>query len=262
MSTEGRPTAASALRGFLESPVVGMAPWIIFSLLVGPGRFEVAVATALAAAVALVLLGHLTRPGSSWKLLELADVVFFAGMAVVGALAAPDTLRWLETYAGEVANIALTLIAFGSMAVRMPFTLQYAREQVDPSLWHTPAFLRTNYVITGAWGLAFLVAALAGAFGDLVLHNPDNIWTGWIIQITAIVAALKFTAWYPDVARARARRDAGLPGPEPPSTASFLLPLAALLIPLGIAVLILGDPWWIGAALIIAGSLLTKALRG
>ncbi|MHC6629944.1 hypothetical protein ACYTFC_28255 [Streptomyces globosus] len=261
MSTEGRTTATSALRGLLESPVVGMAPWIIFSLLVGPGRFEVAVATALAAAVALVLLGRLARPGSSWKLLELADVVFFAGMAIVGALAGPDTLRWLETYAGEVANIALALIAFGSMAVRVPFTLQYAREQVDPSIWHTPGFLRTNYVITGAWGLAFLVAALAGAFGDLVLHNPDNIWTGWIIQIIAIVAALKFTAWYPDVARARARRDAGLPGPDPPSTASFLLPLAALLVPLGIAVLILDDPWWIGAALIIAGSLLTKVLR-
>ncbi|MFB0630141.1 hypothetical protein [Streptomyces sp. AB3(2024)] len=177
-------------------------------------------------------------------------------MAVVGALASEGTLRWLETYAGEVASLTLTVIAFGSMAVGMPFTLQYAREQVDPSLWHAPAFLRTNYMITGAWGLAFLVAAVAGAYGDLVLHNPNNIWTGWIIQILVIVAALRFTVWYPQVVRARA---AGGPAP---GRASLMLPLAGLLVPIGIAVLVFDvNVWWLGVALILAGGLLTKALR-
>ncbi|MFJ9815716.1 hypothetical protein ACIRU3_10655 [Streptomyces sp. NPDC101151] len=261
MSTADRTAAASGLSGFLESPVVGMAPWIIFSLLVGPGRFEISVALALACSVALILLGRLAHRGSSWKLLELSDLVFFAGMAVVGILASDGTLRWLETYAGEVSNIALVLIAFGSMAVRMPFTLQYAREQVDPALWDTPAFLRTNYVITGVWGLAFLVAALAGGYGDLVLHNPNNLWTGWIIQLLAIVAAFRFTDWYPDVVRARARRDSGLPGPAPPRVADLVLPLAGLLVPIGIAVLVFDAMWWLGAALIVAGTLLTKALR-
>ncbi|MFI8520794.1 hypothetical protein ACIGEZ_23640 [Streptomyces sp. NPDC085481] len=247
--------------GFLENPVVGMAPWIIFSLLVGPGRFEIAVALALATTIVLVAAGRMVDRGSSWKLLEVADAVFFALLAVVGAVASDGTLRWLETYAGEVSNIALVVIAFGSMAFRMPFTLQYAREQVDPAYWHTPTFVRANYVITGVWGLAFLVAALAGAYGDLVLHNPDNIWTGWIIQILAIIAALRFTAWYPAVARARARRAAGLPGPDPPGLSGMLVPLAGLLVPVGIAVLILESVWWPGVALIVAGVLLTKALR-
>ncbi|MFK0015632.1 hypothetical protein [Streptomyces sp. NPDC091027] len=261
MTTEAHGTATGPVSGFLDNPVVGMAPWIIFSLLVGPGRFELAVGLALAAAVALVALTHLVNRGSSWKLLELADVVFFAAMAVIGALASAGTLRWLETYAGEVANIALAVIAFGSMAVRMPFTLQYAREKVDPALWHTRGFLRTNYMITGAWGIAFLVAALAGAFGDLVLHNPSNIWTGWIVQVLAIVAAVKFTVWYPDVARARAVREASGQPPGPTPWAGFLVPLAGLLVPIGIAVLIFDNMWWLGVALIVAGSLLTKNLR-
>ncbi len=261
VSTDAHRAAKGPVAGFLDNPVVGMAPWIIFSLLVGPGRFELAVGLALAAAVALIALTHLVYRGSSWKLLELADVVFFGSMAVIGALVGEGTLNWLETYAGEVANIALAVIAFGSMAVRMPFTLQYAREQVDPSLWHTRGFLRTNYMITGAWGTAFLVAAAAGAYGDLVLHNPNNIWTGWIIQILAIVAAVKFTVWYPDVARARAAREAaGLP-PERTRWAGFLVPLAGLLVPIGIAVLIFDDMWWLGVALIVAGSLLTKTLH-
>ncbi|MGX1548613.1 hypothetical protein [Streptomyces adustus] len=260
MKPEAPATAGGAVAGFLGNPVVGMAPWIIFSLLVGPGRFEIAVVLALAATVVLVAAGRIVNRGSSWKLLELADIVFFTALAVVGALASDGTQRWLETYAGEVSNIALCLIAFGSMACGTPFTLQYAREQVDPEYWHTPTFLRTNYLITGAWGVAFLVAALAGAYGDLVQHDPDNLWTGWIIQILAIVAALRFTAWYPDVARARARRAAGLPGPEPPRLSGMFLPLAGLLVPIGIAVLIFDDAWWLGVALIVAGVLLTKVL--
>ncbi|MER7466669.1 hypothetical protein [Streptomyces sp. NPDC097981] len=261
MKTEAPATARDAAAGLLENPVVGMAPWIIFSLLVGPGRFEIAVVLALASTIVLVAAGRIINRGSSWKLLELADLVFFTVMAVIGALASEGTRRWLETYAGEVSNIALVLIAFGSMALRMPFTLQYARERVDPAYWNTPAFLRTNYLITGVWGLAFLVAAVAGGYGDLVLHNPNNIWTGWIIQILAITAAVRFTAWYPDVARARALREAGQPGPEPPHLAGMFLPLAGLLVPIGIAVLIFDDNvWWLGVALIIGGSMLTKAL--
>lgn len=194
--------------GVLDNPVVGMAPWIIFSVLVGPGRFELSVALALAVSVLLIVADRVRR-GGSLKLLEVAEVVFFAALTVVGLFASEGTRRWLETYAGEVSNIALVLIAFGSMAARMPFTLQYAREQVDRAYWQSPAFLRANYAITGVWGLAFLIAAVAGGYGDLVLGDPDNLWTGWIIQIAAIIGAVRFTAWYPGVVRARVRRERG-----------------------------------------------------
>ncbi|MFD7084882.1 hypothetical protein [Streptomyces sp. NPDC059918] len=260
MKTEGSPAARGAIAGFLENPVIGMAPWIIFSLLVGPGRFEISVVLALATTIVLVTAGRVVNKGSSWKLLEIADLVFFAVLAVIGLLASESTRKWLETYAGEVSNIALVLIAFGSMAIRMPFTLQYARERVDPEYWNKPTFLRTNYLITGVWGLAFLVAAAAGAYGDLVLHNPNNLWTGWIIQILAIVGAVRFTDWYPEVARARALREAGQPVPEPPNLAGMFIPLAGLLVPIGIAVLIFDNMWWLGVGLIVVGATLTKRL--
>ncbi|MFD0268681.1 hypothetical protein ACFVGY_19245 [Streptomyces sp. NPDC127106] len=262
MRAEANSKAVNPLSAFLENPVVGMSPWILFSLLVGPGRFELAVGLSLAAAVVVVILGRVVNRGSSWKLLELADVVFFALMTVIGVLASEGTLDWLETYAGEVANFTLATIAFGSMVVRMPFTLQYAREQTDPAIWHTPAFLRTNYMITGVWGLAFLVAGLSGLIGDLILRSPDNMWTNWIIPILAIVAALRFTAWYPDVVRARAAREEKGLGREPPNRASLLLPVAGLLVPVGIAVLVFdANVWWLGVALIVIGGVLTKALH-
>ncbi|MER7765098.1 hypothetical protein [Streptomyces sp. NPDC097619] len=248
--------------GILDNPVVGMSPWIAFSLLSGPGRFEFSVVVALLITLVVVIGGRLARRGTSWKILEVADLVFFSVMAVIGALASAGTRHWLEFYAGEVSNIALTLIAFGSMAFRKPFTLQYAREQVDRKYWSSPTFLRTNYLITGVWGLAFLVSALAGGYGDLVLRNSNNLWTGWIIQIAALIAAVKFTAWYPGVATARARAEAaGHPRPAIDPSA-LLAPVAALLVPAGIAVLVFaGDLWWLGVAMIILGVAATRRLR-
>ncbi|MEE1753411.1 hypothetical protein [Streptomyces sp. SP18CS02] len=240
----------------LESPVVGMSPWIAFSVLAGPGRFEIAVVVSLALAVALLVGGRAVRRGSSVKLLEVADVVFFAAMAIVGIVASEGTYRWLETYAGELSNIALVLIAFGSMAVRMPFTLPYARERADRKHGKSPEFLRANYVITGAWGVAFLVAAIAGGFGDLVLRNSNNLWTGWIIQIVAIIAALRFTEWYPQVVRARLAGE-----PEPP-VRSLLIPFVGLLIPIGVVVLVFdAAASWFGVGLMILGVILARALR-
>ncbi|MFI5764209.1 hypothetical protein ACIA8F_25135 [Streptomyces sp. NPDC051563] len=198
---------------FLESPFVGLSPWIVFAFVVGPGRFEWAVGLALAISVCLVVGSRMARPGSSLKILELADVVFFAILTVVGAFASAGTRRWLETYAGEISNIALFLIALGSILAGVPFTLQYAREQVDRKFWDSPVFKRTNYLITGVWGLAFLINALVGAYGDLVLRDPDNMWTGWIIQVLTIIGAVRFTEKYPEVVRARVR--AGAEGQTP-----------------------------------------------
>jgi len=96
------------------------------------------------------------------------------------------------------------VLAAGSILLRMPFTLPYARDEVDPQYWHSPLFLRINYFITAGWAVAFLVAALSGWYGDAVLNDSNNIWTGWVIQLAAMLAAIRFTAWYPDHARAKA----------------------------------------------------------
>ncbi|MFD5427888.1 hypothetical protein [Streptomyces sp. NPDC127084] len=256
MNTVADSAVGRWLAGFLEQPAVGMAPWIVFALLSGPGRFEVAVLIALGISIVFVVLGRVLHPGTSFKILEVADVVFFAVLAIVGVAVSEATHQWLETYADEVANAALALIAFGSMAARVPFTVQYAREQVDPEYWSTPAFLRTNYVITAVWGLTFLVAAASGCVGDLVIRDPDNIWTSWIIPILAIIVALRFTEWYPGYVRAKAR------GSEDVPTASGLFfPLVGLLIPVGVVILVVEDATWLGIALIVAGVLGARALK-
>lgn len=203
-----------ALSALLNSPLAGMAPWILMAVISGPGRFEAAAATAFVLSVFLIVATH--RRGTSVKLLEVFDAVYFGVMAILALFAAPGLLRWLEYWGGEMANLALVLFALGSIIVRVPFTLQYAREQTEEQYWHVPLFIHINYVITWAWVLGFGISAAAGFYGDAVLHDPGNFWTGWIIQIGGTVFAAAFTEFYPDYATYRAAEKAGTAAGMPP----------------------------------------------
>ena len=52
-------------------------------------------------------------------------------------------------------------IALVSLAIRKPFTLQYAVEAVDTETAKLPDFLRANDVITSVWAAAFVLMMLA-----------------------------------------------------------------------------------------------------
>jgi hypothetical protein len=254
-ASEGGRSATERLKALVSSPLAGIAPWVVMSIISGVTSFEVAVGLALATSVVFLVLGRLT--GGTIKLLEIADVVFFVGLIVVGAVASERVTDWLETWAGELSNVALVVIAVGSMLIRRPFTLEYAREEVPRELWSNPVFVRTNYVITGFWAGAFVIAAIAGFIGDAVLDNSNNLWTGWIIQTGAMIVAIQFTVWYPRVAKARSLQAAGKPTEPPPPLSELLVALAAYLPIVGIVSLSFdAAPDWVGIALIVGGVLL------
>jgi hypothetical protein len=256
-----RPTGhPSVVERIVSNPFVGFAPWIALAILEGPGRLPLAVAVGLSIAVAFLAVDKLL--GHSTKILAVVDVVSFAIFLVVVLAASPTTLQWLELWFGELANILLVLVVAGSMVARVPFTIQYAREQTDPKYWDTPVFLRINYVVTGVWGLAFLVSAIVGFYGDAVLHDSNNVWTGWIIQVAATLVAVQFTVWYPDYATARALASAGVSHDPAPPVATFLLPLQGYLIAIGILELSLdAGPAWLGIAMIVFGVVVGNLLR-
>lgn len=245
---------------FLQSPLAGLVPWIVMAILVGPDRFEVAVCSALGLSLLFTFVGH--RRGTSFKTLELFDLVYFGALALIGLAASDDLITWLEKWSGEMSNIALVVFAFGSVLIRNPFTLQYAREQTPEEYWAMPVFYRINQNITLVWAAAFAVNAVAGFFGDFVLDQSDNFWTGWIIQIGTLLFAVAFTEWYPDFAGARAAAAAGEPPePEPHWTAliDFLPPFVA---GVGIAMLVTdNDPDWLAIVLIVLGSAGALSLR-
>jgi hypothetical protein len=171
--------------------LLAFAPFVAFAVidrLVGATEGLVAGA----AVSAILLTRDWLTPGRTPKVLEFGTVALFGSLALYAVVGAPG---WSIVGVRLCVDAGLLLIALVSIAIRRPFTLQYAREQVAREFWDSPAFLRTNYVVTAVWALAFLVMVVA----DLVLLYIPALpaQVGIIATILALVAAIRFTGWYP-----------------------------------------------------------------
>lgn len=153
----------------------------------------------IGAIVSLVLLARdwlFTR--RSLKILDVGTALLFAGLVLYSLLVKPT---WSVIAVRLCVDSGLLLIVLVSIAVRHPFTMQYAREQVKPEFWSSSEFRRTNYIITGIWALAFAVMVAA----ELILLYAPGLppRRGIIVIILALVGAVKFTGWYPEHVRTR-----------------------------------------------------------
>src|SRR5882757_11034073 len=212
--------AGSVIDAFLDSPLSGIAPWVLFSLFATPGRYEEAVCAALGLTLLMLWVG--SRRGISVHSLEVFGVVFFAILAVVGLTATAGTIRWLELWAGELTNVALALFACATLLARRPFTVAYAKERAPQEYWDSALFLHINYAISAVWAAAFTVSAIVGFIGDVALHDSNDFWTGWVLQIATLFFALAFTEFYPAYAGAKDAADRGEPEEvAPPISALF-----------------------------------------
>jgi hypothetical protein len=171
--------------------LLAFAPFLAFALidrLSGPTEGLIAGAVVSAA----LLLRDLIQ-GRTAKVLEIGTAILFGGLALYALLGRPS---WSVVGVRVVVDAGLLLIVLASLVMRRPFTLQYARERVAPELWGEPEFVRTNYVITAVWALAFAVMVVAEL---VLLYVPDVPPRAGIVAIVlALVGAVKFTGWYPE----------------------------------------------------------------
>jgi hypothetical protein len=171
--------------------LLAFAPFIAFVVierLVG-----VPAGLAAGAIAAAVLLVRDLATGRRAKLLEIGTALLFGALT---AYALTNDVQWSIAAVRLRVDAGLMLIVLASIALRRPFTLQYARESVGRELWDSPEFVRINYVISTAWAVAFGVLVLADIVMAYVPALPHS--TGIIATVAALVAAIKFTAWYPE----------------------------------------------------------------
>jgi len=180
--------------------LLAFAPFIVFAVVDRLGGSLAGLIAGAAVSIALLLRDWLA-PDKSPKILEIGTTILFAGLALYALAAKPD---WSIMTVRLCVDSGLLLIVLISMAIRRPFTLQYAREQVPPEIWREPRFFHTNFIITAVWALAFVAMVIA----DLILVYAPAVppRVGIVITVLALVAAVKFTAWYPDRMRAQSAR--------------------------------------------------------
>ncbi len=177
--------------------LLAFAPFVAFALVDRlVGSTEGLIAGALVSA-ALLIRDRMTS-GRAPKVLEIGTVILFGALALYAVFGGPT---WSIVGVRLCVDLGLLLVVLVTIAIGQPFTLQYAREQVAPELWNSPEFLRTNYVITAVWALAFVVMVIADLILLYVPSLPPRV--GIIATIAALVGAVKFTGWYPERAKAR-----------------------------------------------------------
>jgi hypothetical protein len=183
--------------------LLAFAPFIAFAAidrLVGPMEGMLA-----GFAVSAALRIRDWSRGRGPKVLESGTAALFGALGCYAWLADPVWSLWGVRL---VVDSGLLLVVLVSIVIRQPFTLQYARERVPADVQASAEFVRTNYVITAVWALAFAVMVAA----DLVLTWMPDLPArfGIIPTVLALVGAFKFTAYYPERRRAVARSAASL----------------------------------------------------
>jgi hypothetical protein len=164
----------------------GLIPFLAFALLnrvIGTTG-----ALAVGALAAAGLVAHGWRSGASPKILELGTLVLFATLAGVTLLidhplSVIGARLWVD--------LGLLAIILVSMALRQPFTMQYAKESVPREHWDSPRFLRVNMVITAGWAAAILAMVIAEAAVVFIPGVPHQVAT--VVIIGALVGAVAFT---------------------------------------------------------------------
>ena len=178
---------------------------MIFLILAPYGAFTLLMLASLpvlslfaAAAICLMVIAHDIVRGRSIKMLGAGSAILFAALG--GYLALVDS--GLSSSAIKLAvDCGIFAIALLSLAIRYPFTLQYAREVVDAQTAALPGFLRANYIITAVWTTAFLLMLMANV---LMIYLPGlPLWSVLAIAFAARNTAVYFTKWYPNYRRAK-----------------------------------------------------------
>ncbi|MDT0433631.1 MULTISPECIES: hypothetical protein [Streptomyces] len=178
--------------------VLSFVPLIVFSLL---ARVLPAGGIGIAALVAAVLaLGALLVGRPIWppKIISVLSLVLFAVLAVLGfTLGHQDDSR-LATWGGAGVGVVLGLLVLALVPV-LPFTEQFAREQVPRSAWDSPVFRRINRVLSTAWGVAIVALGVSRILAaSLERFHAIEVIFGLIVPVWIIVQMVRFTKTYPE----------------------------------------------------------------
>ena len=176
-----------------------LAPYGAFSLLML--ATSAAVSLFASAAVCLAVIGYDILRGRSIKMLGAGSVVLF--LALGGYLTLVDHSLGNSAVRLTV-DAGVLAISLTSMAIRFPFTLQYALEVVDAETAKLPGFMTANYIITGAWTAAFVLMMIGNI---LMIYVPGlPLWSGLAIVFAARNSAESSSHHSPSSSSGRSRR--------------------------------------------------------
>lgn len=174
-----------------------LAPYGAFAVLMMVTSAAISLFATAAICLATIAIDHFVR-GRSIKILAAGSVVTFAAVGCYVLLI--DAGVSISAVKFSV-DAGVLLIILASIAIRRPFTLQYALEEVDAETARIPGFIHANYVITWVWAASMLAMMLGNV--TLIYVPGLPIWLSLLVAFAARNSAVYFTKWYPEYRKAK-----------------------------------------------------------
>lgn len=177
--------------------LISFMPWILFGLFAGHSLVELETALIVSLVIS-VIVGY--RDMRNKLIVPWVTFSFFLGMVI-----ALIVLGWYSIipYIGIASNTVLTGIAFGSLAIGIPFTIQYAKRDVPRERWENPVFIHINKILTAFWGILFFLGLLLSVYK---FFYPDTLGIfGDAYMWISIIVGIIFTMKYPAYAKSRSQ---------------------------------------------------------
>lgn len=174
----------------LKNIIRSFLPWILYFAISGNTQLQLDIAIIVAATTSIIFELNELKKGF---ILSWGTLIFFIFMFITVVL---FKNQWLAKHAWFFSNSALALIAWISILVRRPFTIQYAKEQVSEDKWQHPLFIKINYILSSIWGLIFLIN-----LGVNIIQTYNIEYRGWAYELTSYIPSIFgiwFTAWFPN----------------------------------------------------------------
>lgn len=176
--------------------LLGIAPWILFSMIAERLGADLVGVAALAAGAGSLILAVRGMRESGLKVIDAAGVVTFAVLAAAGFLGDHHVRTLLVDFGRGGCAVILALVMFVS-ALTVPFTEQYARGEVDRRYWGSPVFRAMNRRISLMWaGLIAVMAAghlVQGALADSGSSFNGNLLLNWALPLLLVMFGMRQT---------------------------------------------------------------------
>lgn len=141
----------------------GLAPWIVYWVLVGNVPFAAAVLVALAVAAAGLGLGGVA--GRRWQLFDFASV---AALLILTVLTFALSQSFLERWILTLSNAGIFLVALGGMLAGKPFVAEFAATEHAPDIVKTELFGRIVNTLGWTWVATFAAMTVSSAIPSIV----------------------------------------------------------------------------------------------
>jgi len=161
--------------------LVSFTPWIVYWVLCIIGNI---LGIVIPLVISLLLIAPQIRKWS-FNLMDLISTFYFS-IAAVGTFI--FNLNIFMESSGFLGYFILSIMAFTSLLIRQPYTLQVSKRDYPEVYWRDRTFLMINNVITAVWAGIFL----ANTTIFLLLRMPLTIILSKLLVAFGIVFSIFF----------------------------------------------------------------------